>query len=397
MNSKKIVFFGADERGRWAADYAYENRIEIDCFIDNDPTKWGRIYNGLKIYSPEHLLEHNQAVEIIITTYPVYATHIISQLEKIGFRYGKNIFMCIDKLDTKKILNERFVKWRPICKGGTGNQKYYVETQKGNRWFLQFADITQYKRAKKQFELMRKIAMSGIATPLPVEFNSIHNGGYLLFEWSDGEDLKDVLPYVSEEKQYTLGIAAGNTMLNIHATPISNAPEKWELRSYEKVDNLQQYQKCGLPFTKVEETLIRYIEQNKQLIDQKSYCFLQGDYHLGNLMLENNKVKIVDFDGFRIGSHWSDFSRIVWHAHDYPHFFTGLIHGYFKGEPSQKSWKMIALYISLDAINISLNVSFLHQKNIIKKRLNRNAEIIQQFNNMQSIVPSWYLADLYTT
>lgn len=42
------------------------------------------------------------------------------------------------------------------------------------------------------------------------------------------------------------------------------------------------------------QKFIACIEQNRHLLKNRPQCFQHGDYHIGNMMIENGKLVVID-------------------------------------------------------------------------------------------------------
>lgn len=69
----------------------------------------------------------------------------------------------IPKFDT-------FVKVEPICKGWSGDKKYYVETKDGICLLLRVSDVSAYDAKKQEFDIMKKMSAAGINMSQPIDF-----------------------------------------------------------------------------------------------------------------------------------------------------------------------------------------------------------------------------------
>ena len=94
-----------------------------------------------------------------------------------------------------------------------------------------------------------------------------------------------------------------------------------------------------------------YIENNRGLLKNRPQCFQHGDYHVGNMMMENGNLTIIDFDRFDFGDPWEEFNRIVWCAQSSPTFATGQLDGYFKGKIPIDFFKLLAFYIATNTLS----------------------------------------------
>lgn len=77
-----MVFFGASNYGQLVYSYI-ENKNEVLYFCDNSPEKWGKLFCGIKVISPQQL-QSLQDIRIIITSQ--YVIQIMKQLFNMGIK-----------------------------------------------------------------------------------------------------------------------------------------------------------------------------------------------------------------------------------------------------------------------------------------------------------------------
>jgi serine/threonine-protein kinase len=295
---------------------------------------------------------------------------------------------------------ESFSKIEPIEKGWSEDKKYCVTTADGTKYLLRISPISRYEVRKSLFEMMEQIAALGIPMCAPVEFGtcddegSFQGGVYSLQSWIDGEDLETALPFLSETEQYVLGIKSGEIARKMHTIPAPETQEDWASRFNRKTDmKIQKYQECGLRFDS-DDDVIRYINENRYLLEKRPQCFQHGDYHAGNMMLENGKLKIIDFDRYDFGDPWEEFNRIVWSAAVSSHFATGQIRGYFGGEPPIELFKLLAFYISSNTLS-SIYWAIPFGQSEIDTMMKQTQDVLNWYDNMKNPVPTWYQKDFY--
>ena len=269
--------------------------------------------------------------------------------------------VCEPKCKAMKILRGLFIterkiysnlkKIEPIIKGWSEDKKYCVTAKNGTKYLLRVTPITRYETRKSLFAMLEKVAALGIPMCFPVEFGTCVDGVYNLQSWIDGENLETVLPALSETEQYVLGLKSGEIARKMLTISAPETQEEWESRFNRKTDmTIKKYFDCGLRF-EGDEHVLAYIKQNRHLLKNCPQCFQHGDYHVGNMMLENGELKIIDFDRYDFGDPWEEFNRIVWSAVASPHFATGQLRGYFGGEPPIKFFKLIAFYIASNTLS----------------------------------------------
>jgi aminoglycoside phosphotransferase (APT) family kinase protein len=134
---------------------------------------------------------------------------------------------------------------------------------------------------------------------------------------------------------------------------------------------------------------MKYLASNRHLLAGRPQCFQHGDYHIGNMMIENGTLVIIDFDRYDFGDPWEEFNRIVWCAQSAPAFATGIVDGYFDGEPPLLFWKLLALYISSNTLS-SLPWAIPFGEKEIQTMIKQAADVLRWYDNMQNPVPTWY-------
>ena len=138
------------------------------------------------------------------------------------------------------------------------------------------------------------------------------------------------------------------------------------------------------------EAFLNYIAENRHLLGGRPQSYQHGDYHVGNMMIDwEEKMIIIDFDRDDYGDPWEEFNRIVWCAQAAPAFASGMVDGYFGGDVPMEFWKLLALYICSNTISsLPWAVSFGERE--IRVMQNQASQVLQWYDGMQNVVPSWY-------
>lgn len=223
----------------------------------------------------------------------------------------------------------------------------------------------------------------------PVEFGECEEGVYTVLTWIDGKDAEEVIPFLSDSEQYACGLEAGRILKKIHSIPAPEDQPCWESRFSAKMNSkIRKYQNCPIRFDGAED-MIAYIEANRHLLADRPQTFQHGDYHIGNMMIENGKLVIIDFDRYDFGDPWEEFNRIVWCAQTSPLFASGIVNGYFNGEVPEEFWKLLALYISSNTLS-SIPWAIPFGEGEIQTMLNQAKDVLGWYDNMRNPVPTWY-------
>lgn len=79
---KKYIIFGAGILARNTLNIMGKDQVE--CFVDNDPNKWGKYYEGKEVRNADFLLSHRDDYNLVIAVGVSYIGQIIEQLAEHG-------------------------------------------------------------------------------------------------------------------------------------------------------------------------------------------------------------------------------------------------------------------------------------------------------------------------
>ena len=287
------------------------------------------------------------------------------------------------------ILMRPYTTKTPIHKGWSCDKKYCVTDSEGTKYLLRITPFEKSAGRQDMFRMQKEVAALGIPMCRPVEIGECDEGVYILQTWIDGQDAEDVVPKLSDAEQYALGLEAGRILKKIHSIPAPEGQMDWEQRFNAKIDrNIRRCRECSIKSEGTEQ-FIGYINENRHLLAGRPQTFQHGDYHIGNMMIENGKIVIIDFDRYDFGDPWEEFNRIVWCAQKASFFATGIVDGYFDGEVPSEFWKLLALYISSNMLSsIPWAVPFGEAE--IKTMLDQAKEVLAWYDNMRNPIPTWY-------
>ncbi|MBQ9544758.1 MAG: phosphotransferase [Clostridia bacterium] len=277
----------------------------------------------------------------------------------------------------------------PINAGWSGDKKYCAVGNDGSRYFLRIAPPEKADKAKKAFELQKKIFLLGVPMCEPLDCGECEEGFFILQSWIDGENAEDAVRAMSEKEQYALGLDAGAILKTIHTVPAPPDAVDWETRFNAKIDRkIKLWRECPIK-PEGGEAFYNYIEKNRALLRGRPQSFQHGDYHIGNMMIAREKLFIIDFDRFDHGDPWEEFNRIVWCAQAAPGFARGMIDGYFPGGVPESFWRLLALYISSNSLSsVPWAIPFGEEQiNVFLKQLK---EVLSWYDDMTKVIPSWY-------
>ncbi len=297
----------------------------------------------------------------------------------------------------------------PIDKGWSSDKKYRITAANGTKYLLRVTPEDKPKSGSgpsfggqgmqnaKQvnlFHIQQKVTALGVPMSRPIACGRCKDGFYSIQTWIEGSDAEETIPGLTDAEQYAYGLEAGRILKTIHSIPAPDTQPQWETRFNAKMDRkIKMYRECPVKFDGAED-IIAYIEANRHLLKGRPQSFQHGDYHVGNMMIEKNRIVIIDFDRFDYGDPWEEFNRITWCAQCSPLFASGMVNGYFDGEVPMEFWRLLALYISSNMLSsIPWAISFGEQE--IQTMLKQAGDVLEWYDHMRNPVPTWYFKGYY--
>lgn len=278
-----------------------------------------------------------------------------------------------------------------INKGWSKDIKYLIKDDKNNKYLLRISSIDQYDKKLVEFNYLKKLENIGLSMCKPIEFGTCEEGVYIIFSWVDGVDAQEYILNLSNKEQYEYGKIAGKELLKIHSLKAPSNIFDWEEKFNKKIDRkIKMYEDCPIKIDKA-NNLIEYINNNRHLLKNRNLVFHHGDYHIGNMMInENKELVIIDFNRADFGDPYEEFNRIVWCAQASSYFASGIVDGYFNNDVPIDFWKVLALYISSNTLSsIPWAIPFGQEE--IEVMINQTNDVLRWYDDMKSYIPSWYI------
>lgn len=283
-----------------------------------------------------------------------------------------------------------FVEVNKIEKGWSNEKKYKVVDKSGQTYMLRISPTEHYEYKKAEYENMEMVSAIGIPMCQPIEFGICDEGVYSLQEWIEGKDAEEAIVSLSDKQVYGYGYEAGKILQKIHSIPAPEGIGSWEDFFNQKMNRkIENYNNCSLRY-EGGEAFITYIEEHRHLLKGRPMTYQHGDYHIGNLMIDNKgKLVVIDFNRNEYGDPWEEFNRIVWCAQSAPLFATGMVDGYFDGDVPKLFWDLLALYISSNTLS-SLPWAIPFGQKEIDVMINLAKNVLDWYDGMTNTVPKWY-------
>lgn len=285
---------------------------------------------------------------------------------------------------------ESIVSRQEIHKGWSGDRKFRAVTNSGDVYFLRLSSPDRYERRRGEFQRMQEAAALGIRMCDPIEFGVCEEGVYAIQRWIRGRDAEEVLPQMPRAAQYAAGLEAGGMLKKLHTLPAPADAEDWAVRYGRKIDaKIAAYETCPVKYDRG-QLFLDCLARNRSLLQGRPQCRQHGDYHCGNLLLDDRgRITVIDFDRDDWGDPWDEFKRIIWDVRAAPAFARGMVDGYFGSSVPEEFWGLLALYLSCNMIS-SLPWSLDYGQREQRIAMENGERVLRWYDGMTRTVPNWY-------
>lgn len=293
-------------------------------------------------------------------------------------------------VDIKQFKKYKVIK--PILKGWSDDQKYYLEAENGQKLLLRLSDISLYEKKLEEFKNLKRLSKSDINMSKPIEFGTCDENKkvYSLLTWIEGDDAIQMLPKLDEKIQYELGYKAGQILKKIHTLKPTMRIQPWNKTIDIKIKKtIDFYNNCGLRF-KNDEIIINYILDNKKHLKDRPITFQHGDYHLGNMIItKEGDLGIIDFNRFSYGDPWEEYDRFVFTWKESDSFARGQIEGCFNNDIPEEFFKVMSVYNAKNLIaSIPWSLNFGEED--LRIAIENANLVYETYKGFTSCIPTWY-------
>ncbi len=280
----------------------------------------------------------------------------------------------------------------PVSKGWSNDRKYRVVMKNGDTCLLRLADAFQYDAKKKEYGIIRKFSTLGFPMSEPLDFGRTTDGSkvYMLLTWVKGRDLEEVLPELSEERQYLLGREAGEILKKIHSLPLDAEDIPVKTKKEKKLLQLSRYEQSNVR-VKGDETVIQYVKDHIGLIWRESPVYLHGDFHPGNLIYTSEgRIGVIDFNRWEVGDSYEEFYKLQSFGRELSiPYCVGQIDAYFENCVPEEFWKTLAVYVAHSSL-YSMKWAEAFGQQEIDGMVRRYRTAFEDYEGFAAAVPKWY-------
>ncbi|MBQ7828396.1 MAG: phosphotransferase [Clostridia bacterium] len=278
----------------------------------------------------------------------------------------------------------------PLLKGWSKDKKYILTDSNDCKYILRISDKELYDKKKKQFELLKLLETTEVYCSRPIAFGVLEGGSvYTILSYLDGIDGTEAIKNVSDKEAYELGIKAGQILKTLHQIDIPVQELNWWDIYKEKIPRkINALLNCEYRLP-MQEEIVQYYKDNCYLMKNRPMLFAHGDYHLGNMIINDGKIGIIDFDKNGITDPYDDLKPFCWNAMRSEYFETGLINGYFDNKIPKDFFKILKFYTAETLIShLPWAVTFGENEVKTAQEVANYQMLWYDYFNLE--IPTWY-------
>ncbi len=284
-------------------------------------------------------------------------------------------------------IHEAFEKATLIEKGWSSDVKYLCEDSMQTKYLVRIADIYKRSIKAKEFNHIKEALEFGLPVNEPINIEVDEQKIYTIYRWLEGVNAEVILPKLPVNKQYQLGVISGKYLQSMAS--LTTVDMNWEEHFTQKINRKKAaYLDCGvtLPF---QEQVLQFIDNHMHLLKDRPITFLHGDFHAGNFIIDENELKILDFNRYDYGDAIDEFNRMHFNSKISEPFACGMIDGYTNFNPSQTFFELMALYSAVNLIS-SIPWGLNYSEKEFKNMIDFYYYIVDYYHEFDRVIPAWY-------
>ncbi|MCM3736796.1 aminoglycoside phosphotransferase family protein [Bacillus cytotoxicus] len=279
-----------------------------------------------------------------------------------------------------------------ISKGYSPDEKYVVYSD-DEKFLLRIGDLEGYERKKNEFQILQRMQGYDVKSPEPIEIGIIDelNSCYTIYSFIEGVDAKEALTVLTDQEQYKIGIEAGEQLSRMYLLEAPVHIKSWYEQAMQKhYRYLDAYKESGIKIEN-DQKVINFIEKNKYLLKERPNRFQHDDFHLQNIIVNNNRYAgVIDFNNFDWGDPIHDFVKIaLFQRNESIPFSIGQIQGYFNYNVPEDFWMLYSIYAGM-VIFSSVMWSLRFAPHQLDEMIGRLHNILEDHKGFEVVKPLWY-------
>ncbi|MET0261341.1 MAG: aminoglycoside phosphotransferase family protein [Rariglobus sp.] len=279
----------------------------------------------------------------------------------------------------------------PLTEGWSDDQKLRVEGAAGSL-LMRLSPAETLARKRDEFAQVDRLNQRSVAFPHAVECGLSPDGAKacVLYTWLTGAEALSVLPGLSDEAQFALGLQAGRLLKEVHSMPQERIVNAYDYVSAKVAQRRRQISELGLEFDGY-AAMVGFLERHLPLLRGAPTVFRHGDFHLGNMLVTDaGELRVIDFNRSDFGDPMEDFNRLfTFSRKSSPAFARGQIMGYLGEEPGAEFFAHALCYVMVDCAFGLLWARRFGQREI-DVHFSLVKQVMDDFDQLRTLRPRWF-------
>ncbi|MDR6551643.1 phosphotransferase [Paenibacillus qinlingensis] len=280
-----------------------------------------------------------------------------------------------------------------ITKGFSFDGKYFLyENSHIPAYVLRTSPLDQIQKKRAEFDVVANVYAKGVKTSEPIAFGSIPTLDicYMLLIYVEGEDASDILPSLTDDEQFHIGLEAGRELRLMHDLPAPHVEDWYEKRFSKHNRQYENYRNCGVTLPE-EEAVLSFIHKHANDMQNRPNRFQHDDFHTSNLLIHNRSYAgAIDYNRYDWGDPYHDFLKVAYFSREVSiPFCRGQILGYFDGTVPDEFWRLYALYTAMIIFpTITWTLQVVPEQ--LASMLDRIHVVLDDHHNFETCIPNWF-------
>lgn len=278
-----------------------------------------------------------------------------------------------------------------ITYGWSGEQKYQIKRSDGGDALLRILTPEQYEVQQDGIKFLLECDEISSLVPKLYAHGKTNFGEkyYLLLEFIYGENGMIAIGNYSDAKQYDLGVIMGKEIKKLHSQTEEKLCPKETQKFKEKTQRFLDYFISHKDKFKFLKNADEVIEDFLSIVDNRPMVMLHNDFHLGNMIIDEDRIFLIDFNRACIQDRFKEFDAIAWSAKCSTNFSAGLLDAYLEGEDKDEFFRILKGYISIWQIQM---LFFIQDEDDDEKREVLDLiKFVSSWFEKDSNIPNWYI------
>lgn len=237
-----------------------------------------------------------------------------------------------------------------IADGYSTSIKYRITFHGGHQGMLRLSGGDTLARQRSVCELLKTRRVAGMLVPEPLAVGQFQEHAYRLLSYVAGEPASVALKGLSTDRQYEIGVSAGQELRLMHRVLPPPSVPPWGDRMLAKYARWLGAYREGSVRVSHDEDIADFIAANAHAVRHRPNHLQHGDFHTGNLVVRDGQYGgTIDFDSYDWGDPYHEFLKAGYFSrHAGVAFCRGQVVGYFgeHGVPDQ-FWRLYAVYTAM--------------------------------------------------